>query len=221
MATKALLAQLSQMAQVRLGTQVDVLSVGGVDAAKRVQAGEAFDIVVLASDAIGQLAADGHVLANGVFDLVRSDVAMAIAKGRPRVQLRNEDELKAYVLAQNRLGYSTGPSGVALAKLIERWGVRQALAERIVTAPPGVPVASLVANGEVDLGFQQTSEMLHVAGIEILGALPEDVAITTVFTAGIGVHCQHPQAVREVLAFWGSEDCDAAKRLQGMRSART
>ncbi len=220
MATKALLAELSQMAHARLGIRLDILSIGGVDAAKRVQAGEAFDMVVLASDAIGRLAAAGHVLADSVADLVRSDVAMAIPKGRPRVDLRSEDDLKTYVLAQKRLSYSTGPSGVALAKLFERWGVQQVLAERIVTPPPGVAVASLVAKGEVDLGFQQTSEMLHVSGIELLGALPADVAITTTFTASVGIHCQQPDAVREVLAFWASADCDAAKHAQGMRPAR-
>lgn len=220
MATKALLAELGQLAQSRLNVSVDILSIGGVDAAKRVQGGELFDIVVLGSDAMNKLASAGHLLAGSLVDLVRSDVAMAIPLGRPRVTLGNEEELKNYVLAQKRLSYSTGPSGVALSRLFERWGLQETLAERIVTPPPGVPVASLVARGEVDLGFQQTSEMLHVDGIQLLGALPEDVAITTTFAAGLGASCRAVGTASDVLAFWSSVECEAAKLAQGMRSAR-
>lgn len=220
MATKALLAQLCAMARERMGFEVAIESVGGVDAAKRVQGGERFDVVVLASDALAKLASGGHVIANSTTELVCSDVSMAIAQGKPHVKIQSEEDLKAFVLAQNRLSYSTGPSGVALAKLFERWGLHEVLAPRIVTPPPGIAVAGLVAKGEVDLGFQQTSEMLNVPGIAILGSLPREVAITTTFSAAVGVHSQHVNDVREILQFWASPDCDAAVHAQGMRSAR-
>jgi molybdate transport system substrate-binding protein len=219
MATKALLTDLTALASQHPGVEVRMQSVGGVDAAKRVQAGEAFDVIFLASDAIAKLEAEGHVLANSAVHLVHSEVAMAIPAGRTRPSVRNEEDLRELVASVSKLSYSTGPSGVALAKMFERWGLAESLAARIVTPPPGVPVASLVAKGEVDLGFQQTSEMLHVAGIELLGPLPADVAITTTFTAAIGAHSQPVEQVRALLAFWASPACDAAKRAQGMRAA--
>jgi molybdate transport system substrate-binding protein len=76
------------------------------------------------------------------------------------------------VLAATSLSYSTGPSGVQLARLFERWGIADRIRERIVQAPPGVPVGQLVADGKVALGFQQLSEMMNLPGIDVLGPLP-------------------------------------------------
>lgn len=219
MATKALLADLTALARQHLGIEATVQSLGGVDAMKRLQAGEPFDLIFLASDAIARLEQDGHVRAGSAVKQVHSDVAMAIPAGKSRPTVRNEAELKELVASVPSLAYSTGPSGVALARLFERWGMADALAGRIVTAPPGVPVASLVAKGEVALGFQQTSEMLHVEGIDLLGPLPADVAIITTFTTAIGRHCQQVERAQALLAFWASAHCDAAKLAQGMRAA--
>lgn len=220
MATKALLADLVALhAQASPGSAVSVESVGGVDAAKRVQAGEAFDVVALASNAIDKLIAEGHVLAGSRVDLVHSGVAVAVRAGAARPDISNEAALKAAVLAARTLGYSTGPSGVQLAKLFERWGIAEQIAPRMVQAPPGVPVGSLVAKGEVALGFQQLSELLHVQGIQIVGPLPPAIQITTTFSAGIGVHSQQVDAARSLLAYLASPAAADAKRKQGMEPA--
>lgn len=184
MATRALLAELTTVWSASAGQPVQIESVGGVDAAKRVAAGEAFDLVILASDAIDRLIAAGH-LAPGRIDLVRSAVAVAVPEGQPVPALANEAALRAAVLAAPTIGYSTGPSGVALQALFARWGLSDVLAARTVQAPPGVPVASLVAQGRVALGFQQLSEMLGVPGITLAGTLPADAAIATTFSAGV------------------------------------
>lgn len=184
MATRALLAELTAGFSAASGQPVQIESVGGVDAARRVAAGEVFDIVVLASDAIDRLIAAGH-LAPGRVDLVRSAVAMAVPQGQPVPAVRNQAELRAVVQAAPSIGYSTGPSGVALQALFAQWGLADELAARTVQAPPGVPVASLVAQGRVALGFQQLSEMLDVPGITLVGTLPADAAIVTTFSAGM------------------------------------
>jgi molybdate transport system substrate-binding protein len=173
MATKALLADLVALYR-RHNPDVHVLveSVGGVDAAKRVQAGETFDAVVLANDAIDRLVASGHVLAGSRVDLVRSGVAVAVPADQPVPDISTEAALKAAVLAATSLGVSTGPSGVQLAKLFEAWGIAEQIKDRIVQAKPGVPVGALLAQGQVALGFQQLSEMQGVAGITVLGPLP-------------------------------------------------
>src|SRR5690606_24818463 len=118
-----------------------------------------------------------------------------------------------------QISYSTGPSGVALQQLFERWGIAEAVAGKTVTAPPGVPVASLVAKGEVALGFQQLSELLHVPGIAIVGGLPEAIQIVTVFSAGVPVRAPRAEAVRALLDFMVSREADEAKRRQGMAPA--
>jgi molybdate transport system substrate-binding protein len=215
MATRALLAELT----AAHGQPVAIESIGGVDAAKRVQAGEAFDVVVLASDAIDKLIASGRVLAGSKVDLVRSGVAVAVKAGAARADISTEEAVKRAVLAAPTLGYSTGPSGVQLAKLFERWGIAEQIAPRIVTAPPGVPVGTLVARGDVALGFQQLSELMSLPGIDVLGPLPPAIQITTTFSAGVCAASAQPDAARSLLAFLAAPAAAAIKQRHGMQPA--
>jgi molybdate transport system substrate-binding protein len=220
MATKPLLADLVALYRTHNpDVQVLVESVGGVDAAKRVQAGEVFDGVVLASDAIDKLVASGHVLAGSRVDLVLSGVAVAVPAGQMTPDISTEAALKAAILAAPSLGYSTGPSGVQLAKQFEAWGITEQIQDRIVQAKPGVPVGALIALGEVALGFQQLSEMRGVAGITVLGPLPEAVQITTTFSGSVAASSTQADAVRALLAFWASPACQTLKEEHGMRAA--
>ena len=219
MATRPVLTELAEVYRAQSGTDVAIESVGGVDAAKRVQAGEAFDVVILAADAIDKLVAAGPVVAGSKTDLVRSGVAVAVRAGAPRPDIGSEDALRRAVVAARTLGYSTGPSGVQLAKLFERWGVAGEIAGRIVTAPPGVPVGSLVAKGEVELGFQQLSELMSLSGIDVIGPLPREVQIVTTFSGGVCAASRQPREARELLAFMASAKAAEAKRRHGMEPA--
>ena len=199
--------------------QVLIESVGGVDAARRVQAGEAFDGVVLASDAIDKLMASGQVIAGSRVDLVRSSVAVAVKAGAPLPDISTESSIRNAIEAAPTIGYSTGPSGVALVKLFERWGLSDLLQSKIVQAPPGVPVGTLVARGEVALGFQQLSEMMHLEGIAVVGVLPEPVSIVTVFSAGICAVSSEGEALGHLIAFIASGEAAPVKRRHGMEPA--
>jgi molybdate transport system substrate-binding protein len=220
MATKPLLADLVALYQAQApGVHIQVESVGGVDAAQRVQAGEGFDAVVLASEAIDKLMASGHVLAGSRVDLVHSGVAVAVPTGHPAPELASEEALRQAVLAAPSVGLSTGPSGVQLRQLFERWGILTQIASKLVQAKPGVPVGALLARGEVALGFQQLSEMRGVSGITVLGPLPQAVQITTTFSGCVPHSCTQPDAVRTLLAFWASPTCRALKEQHGMSAA--
>ena len=220
MATKQVLADLIALyRQAHPDTVIELESVGGVDAAKRVQAGEAFDIVALASNAVAQLTTDGKVVAGSTVDVVRSGVALAVRSGAPHPDITSEAAVKQAVLAARTLGYSTGPSGVQLAKLFERWGIAEQIKDRIVTAPPGVPVGSLVAQGEVELGFQQLSELMSLEGIDVLGPLPAQIQIITTFSAGLATASTQPDAVRALLAFLVSPATGPTKQRNGMEAA--
>src|SRR5262249_10804428 len=111
MATKAVLAALAAAYETRSGQDVAIESIGGVDAAARVAAGEPFDVVVLARDAIDRLLAGGHLVAGSEADLTRSGVAVAVRAGAARPDIASEDAVKRAVLAARTIGYSTGPSG--------------------------------------------------------------------------------------------------------------
>jgi len=219
MATKLVLADLVLPWQQRTGQRVVIESVGGVDAAKRVAAGEAFDVVFLASDAIDKLLASGHLLPGSRVDLVRSGVAVAVREGAPRPDISSEEAVRAAVLNARSLSYSTGPSGVALARLFERWGIADQIKDRIVTPPPGIPVGSLVAKGDVELGFQQLSELMHLPGISVLGPLPDAIQIVTTFSAGVCATTQHAEAVRALLTAMNAPETAETKRRHGMDAA--
>ena len=220
MATKPLLADLVALYKAQApSVQVHVESVGGVDAAQRVQAGEAFDAVVLASDAIDKLIASGHVLTGSRVDLVHSGVAVAVPAGAPVPDIATQEALRQAVLSARSVGLSTGPSGAQLSRLFERWGIADQIKGRIVQAQPGIPVGALVAQGQVALGFQQLSEMLGVPGITIVGGLPQAVQITTTFSGSVAATSQHPDAVRALLAFCASPACAETKRRHGMDAA--
>ncbi len=216
MATRQLLNELLTMYAEQGGCALQLESVGGVDAAKRVQAGEDFDLVFLASDAIGKLITSGQLDASSKLNLADSGVAVAVRAGAAQPDISSADAVRAAVLAAKSISYSTGPSGVALARLFEQWGIAEQIKNRIVTAPPGVPVGSLVAKGEVELGFQQLSELIHLEGITLLGNLPADIQITTTFSAAVGSASAHKSQARTLLAFLASEQAAAAIRRQGM-----
>lgn len=219
MATRQVLGELAAAWGERSGCGVTIESVGGVDAAKRVQAGEAFDAVFLASDAIDRLIASGHVVAGSRVDLVNSGVAIAVRAGAPRPDVASEEALKRAVLAAPTIGYSTGPSGTALLKLFERWGILAQLEGRLVQARPGIPVGASVASGEVALGFQQLSELIHLPGIDVIGAMPAPVQIDTIFSGGVCAASRQGDAVRRLLAFMASPEAAPAKRRNGMEPA--
>ena len=221
MATRQLLADLAAVYQQASGVELRVESVGGVDAARRVQAGEAFDLVVLASDAIDKLAAEGHVLADSRRAIVDSAVAIAVREGTPPPNVASEEGLRRSVLAARSIGYSTGPSGTALLRLFERWGLKDELAPKLVQARAGVPVGSLVGSGEAELGFQQLSELMNLPGIQLLGGMPPGLEITTTFVGAIAAISAQPEAVGRLLDFLCAADQAALKRRHGMDAPST
>ena len=218
MATRAVLAELVA-AYAQLGQAVSVEAVGGVDAARRVQAGEAFDLVVLAADAIDKLISAGAVRPGSRVDLVHSGVAAAVRTGARLPDLGSEASVRQAVLDAPSIGYSTGPSGVQLLQQFQRWGIADALQGRLVQAPPGVPVAGLVARGEVALGFQQLSELLGVDGITVVGPLPPAIQITTTFSAGLCTASPSAAEVQALVRFLRSPAAAEVCRRHGMTPA--
>jgi molybdate transport system substrate-binding protein len=219
MATREVLAEMASLYTRETDRPVASEAAGGVDVAKRVQAGEAADVVVVASNAIDNLMADRKVLAGSRVDLVRSGIAVAVRRGGRAPSIDTEDAVKAAVLAARTLSYSTGPSGVYLENMFERWGIREEIRGRVVVPPPGVPVGSLVAGGSVELGFQQLSELMNLAGIEVVGPLPPSIQSITIFSGGIVAGCADPQSARRLLEFMASPNVSDLKRRHGMEAA--
>ena len=219
MATRQILAALADLYAQRTGTTVAIRSMGGVEAARLVRAGEPTDVVILASNVMEKLEVEGHVAPGTRVEFARSGMAMAVRWGMPKPRIDDEKGVKQAILEAHRICFSTGPSGDHLMQLIERWGIAGLVSERLVQAPPGVPVGTILARGEADLGFQQLSELLHVPGIEVVGRFPSEIQAVTVFTVGIGTTSSQREEARALVAYLTSSEAEAAKRQQGMEPA--
>jgi molybdate transport system substrate-binding protein len=219
MATAQLLAELVATYRRATGIEVAAEAGGGVVVLQRIQAGEAADVVVLAANVIDRLISEGRLLADSRVDLVRSGIAVAVPAGAATPSIADEAAVRQAVLAAKSISFSTGPSGIYLEQLFERWGILEQIRPRIIIPPPGVPVGSLVAAGSVELGFQQLSELQSLSGIQVLGALPAAIQLITVFSGGVSVQSANPDAARVLLHFLAAPAVAPIKLRFGMDSA--
>lgn len=219
MATRQLMSELAQSFGECTGIAVATESAGGVDAAKRIEAGEPFDVVLLASDSMKRLESAHRLSPGSVVPLAHSEVAVAVRAGTPLPDINSDEALRRAIVAAPSIGYSTGPSGVALLQLFDRWGISGVVQQRLVQAPAGVPVGSLITRGDVAIGFQQLSELMGLEGIAVVGTMPAPVQIVTTFSAGVCAASPQPEAARALIAYLASPEAAATKRRHGMQPA--
>ena len=162
--------------------------------------------------------AAGRIIAGSRVDLVRTGIGVAVKAGAPRPDIGSADALVRALLQARSVGYSASASGVYLEGLFRRLGVTEQLAPKLKRAQ-GEPVGQLVARGEVEIGFQQVSELLPVPGIDYVGPLPPEIQETTVFSAGIPATASQPDAARALIDYLKSPAAAATIRTCGMEPA--
>jgi molybdate transport system substrate-binding protein len=219
MATRDVLRELAARYETATAQAVTIEAAGGIDVAKRVERGDALEVVVLAANVIDRLTGQGKLVAGSRVDLVKSGVAIAVRAGARKPDVASEEAVKRAVKSAKTVSYSTGPSGVHLESTFARWGILEEVRPRIVVPPPGVPVGSLVADGAAELGFQQLSELMNVPGVEVIGPLPPSIQTITVFSGGIAMSCRRPNEGRALLAFMAAPAMADVKRRHGLEPA--
>jgi molybdate transport system substrate-binding protein len=176
---------------------------------------EPADVVILARAALDDLIARGHVIASSRVDLVRSRIGMAVRAGAPRPDISTIAALRQTLLRAKSIGYSSSASGVYLStELFQRLGIADAIKSRLKMSEGAV--GTLVANGEVEIGFQQISELLPVPGIDYVGPLPSDAQRETIFSAGIVAWSKNQDLARAVVVFLASPANAALIRKTGL-----
>ena len=186
------------------------------DILKRVQAGENADVVILASDSLEKLMQSGKVVAGSRVDVAKSGIGIAVRAGAPRPDISTSNGVKQAVLASKSVGYSAGASGAYIVKLFQQLGIAEETKPKSHQAAPGVAVGEMIVRGEVELGFHQISELLPVAGIDIVGPLPPDLQHITVFSAVIHSAARDAAAARALLQFLSSPGAVPVIRKNGM-----
>ena len=177
------------------GHKVTTSFTGTVDVKKRIAAGEAFDLLIMASDDIDAFLAAGTLKRRQPRRprLVRGRRRGARRRGQARYRQRSMPS-RPHCWPPSTVGYSTGPSGNYVLGLFERLGIADEIKPKLRLAPTGAFVGSFIANGEAEIGFQQMSELSHFAGIDLVGPLPAEIQKTTIFSSGIAAKAKEPDA---------------------------
>jgi molybdate transport system substrate-binding protein len=221
MATRRVLVDLLRAATAAGFPPTELRSIGGVDAAQLVASGEPLDLVFLSADPLHRLASAGHVNPTTVTPLLVSHVAAAatatadVTARAGRAIIRDAADLRRMLLGAESIGYSTGPSGTGLLRMIDAWGLTGTLSARLVQAPAGIPVAKLLADNRVRLGFQQLSELVDQPDVQILGTLPPDCAIDTVFSGGVGSAATDASGASRLLSYLASDATTPIRSAHG------
>jgi molybdate transport system substrate-binding protein len=187
------------------GTKLAITWGSAAGLVKELEAGAAADLVILTAEAIDDLIKRGKVVAGSRVDLARSGIGIAVRKGASKPDIGSPDALKQTLLAAKSVAHSkTGMSGIYFPTVLARLGITDAMQSKIVMPEPGTPVGDVVAKGEAEIGVQQISELLPVAGIEIVGPLPDALQKITIFSAGVLVAAKEPDAARALVKFVAS-----------------
>ena len=198
------------------GHKVATIFTGTLDAQKRLAAGENYDMIIMASPAIDAQIKAGKVVSGSRVDLAKSGVGLAVPKGAPKPDISTTEALKKTLLAAKSIGYSTGPSGVYMISLFEKLGLMDQVKPKLKQTPTGVFVGTIIANREVEVGFQQVSEVGNFPGVDYIGPLPADVQQMTVFSSGIVVDAKEAEPARTLVKFLTTPEAGAAFRKRGM-----
>jgi molybdate transport system substrate-binding protein len=174
---------------------------GTNDIVKRMAAGEVFDLVIMAGPSIDELIKQGKIVAGSRVDLAKSGIGVAVRAGATKPDISSGEALKRALLAAKSIAYSSGPSGVYLIGLFQRMGIADDIKSKVKQTSPGLPVGEVIARGEAEIGFQQVSELLPIAGIDYLGPLPPDIQHITVFSGGIHAGAKESDAAKALVKF--------------------
>jgi molybdate transport system substrate-binding protein len=183
------------------GHKIAITWAGTVDIKKKIAAGEVYDFLVIASPEMDGFIKDGKVVAGSKADLVKSGVGVAVKAGAPKPDFSSAEALKKVLVAAKSVGYSQGPSGVYMLSLFEKMGIADHVRAKAKVTQPGVPVATVIASGEAEIGFQQVSELIHEKGIDFLGPLPAEIQRITTFSGGTHSASKEQAAAKVLQSF--------------------
>ena len=182
----------------------------------RLERREPADVLIMVGYALADLAKNGKVIADSRADLVKSPIGIAVKSGAPKPDISSADALKRALLAAKSVAYSDSASGVYVStEMFGKLGIADEMKDK-ARKIPATPVAEIVARGDAEIGFQQISELLPVAGVDIVGPLPPELQKITTFSAGIATVSKEPDAGKALIKFLASPAARAAIVKSGM-----
>ena len=174
------------------------------DIRKRIIAGETADVIILSRPVMDELQKQDKFAPASIVNVAGTAVGVTVRAGAPKPDIGSADALKRSLLAAKSIVYADpakgGASGVHFAKVVDRLGIADEIKSRTILVP-GAQAADLVAKGEAEIGVGQTSEIVPVAGAQLVGPLPGDLGSVTLFAAAIGAGSKVPEAAKSLIQF--------------------
>ena len=213
---KATLEELAPAFERQTGNRV-VIEFGLAAVLKRqIEGGAPFDLAILTSAGIDDLAKQGKIDAGSRAAIARSGVGIGIKKGAPRSDISTPDALKRTLLAARSISWAKeGQSGIYFAGLLERMGIAEQMKPKIVPAAQGSEVGKLVVEGKAQYGVILVNELMAVPGVEVLGPLPEALQSYTVFHSAVGSASKNAAAAKAFSQFLTSPSSRAVFKAKG------
>ena len=212
-----LIPQLERLTKKKIVTQTTSVGTGETSIPNRLRRGEITDVVIAADTLIRKLIEEGLVLAEGRTPIAYSSIGMAVREGAPKPDISSIDALRNVIRQAKSIGYSASVSGEYLTtELYQRLGIADEVKNKSRLVGGGERVGALIARGELEIGFQQMSELLPVPGIAHITPLPPEVQKVSVFSAGVAATSRDIKLTQLVIQFFASEEAAPAINRSGL-----
>jgi molybdate transport system substrate-binding protein len=222
-AANGLVAALSPQFKAETGADIEG-TFGAVGAMRdKLIGGAGADLLILTAALIAELAKSGHVVAGSAADLGTITTGVAVRSGDPAPAIGDADALRAALRAADGIYFpdpKLATAGIHFAKVLERLGIADEVAPRLRVFPNGqTAIAALAAEkGGRPIGCTQITEILNTKGATLVGDLPPDFALATVYTLGVGAKAQSPDLARRFAALLTGEASRDLRRKLGFAS---
>jgi molybdate transport system substrate-binding protein len=186
----------------------------------RLKNGEEADIIIMAGSELDKLIEDGLVVPGSRVDLVLSKIGMVVRAGAPKPDISTKDAFVRTLLDAKSIGYSASASGTYLSKeLFPRLGIYEQIKDKSKMVVKD-RVATLVAKGALEIGFQQVSELLSISGVDFIDTLPDDIQKVTAFSSGIAAGSKQAAEGGKFIQFLISPEGSPIITKQGLELVR-
>lgn len=186
---------------------------------QKMAAGESHDLIVISRTELDELVGLGKVEAGSTANLAKSGIGIAVRAGAAIPDVSSTEALKRTLLAAKTVGYTSGPSGVYMGKLMERMGIAGEVKAKFRSVPSGGTIGTVIAAGDCEIGFQQVSELVHIPGIAFVGPLPAEVQHVTVFSCGVQAGSKEAAAAKALIAYLTTPAAQAVMKKHGLETA--
>jgi molybdate transport system substrate-binding protein len=182
---------------------------------QRVNAGEAFDIAIMTSEAIDELSRGGKIIGSTRTSLGRSGIGIGVQARAPKPDIRTADALKNVLLAAKAITYAgDGASRPHIERMVAAMGIAEVMAKKTILEQGSVRAAARVESGDAELLITLVSEILPAPGIELVGPLPAEFQNYVSFAAATGTIAANPSGARAVI------NCLSGPGMGGMLKAK-